>query len=123
MAALRVGAKAPEFELKTLDDGKFALSQELGSGPVVLAFFKVSCPTCQYALPFLERLYVAYAKNGVTLVGISQNETLKNANTTGPLPSSWLRANFPPSKVFNSNSGAFAPTLNAAIRTLLQVET
>src|SRR6202034_1394171 len=38
------------------------------------AFFKVSCPTCQYALPFLERLYKAYAKNGVTLVGISQND-------------------------------------------------
>ena len=74
MAALTVGAKAPEFELKTLDGKKFSLSDELARGPVVAAFFKVSCPTCQYALPFLERLYKAYAKNGVTLVGISQND-------------------------------------------------
>jgi hypothetical protein len=27
---------------------------------VVLAFFKISCPTCQYAFPFLERLHRAY---------------------------------------------------------------
>jgi peroxiredoxin len=40
----------------------------------VLAFFKVSCPTCQYALPFLERLHKAYGQNGVTLVGVSQND-------------------------------------------------
>jgi thiol-disulfide isomerase/thioredoxin len=39
----------------------------------VLVFFKVSCPTCQYALPFYERLFKAYGRNGVTLVGISQN--------------------------------------------------
>ena len=78
MAALTVGAKAPEFELKTLDGKKFSLSDELARGPVVAAFFKVSCPTCQYALPFLERLYKAYAKNGVTLVGISQNDAKGN---------------------------------------------
>ena len=40
----------------------------------MLAFFKVSCPTCQYALPFLERLHKAYGHNGVTLVGVSQND-------------------------------------------------
>ena len=79
MAALTVGAKAPEFELKTLDGKKFSLSDELARGPVVAAFFKVSCPTCQYALPFLERLYKAYAKNGVALVGISQNDTKETA--------------------------------------------
>ena len=79
MAALTVGAKAPEFELKTLDGKKFSLSDELARGAVVLAFFKVSCPTCQYALPFLERLYKAYAKNGVTLVGISQNDAKETA--------------------------------------------
>jgi peroxiredoxin len=46
---------------------------------VVLAFFKVSCPTCQYAFPFFERLYQAYARKGVTLVGISQNEAKDTA--------------------------------------------
>jgi len=74
MAALATGAKAPDFELKTLDGKKFSLSEQLAKGPVVLAFFKVSCPTCQYAMPFLERLYKAYKDKGVTLVGVSQND-------------------------------------------------
>jgi peroxiredoxin len=73
MAALATGTKAPDFELKTLDGKPFSLGEELARGPVVLVFFKVSCPTCQYALPFYERLYQAYGQNGVTLVGVSQN--------------------------------------------------
>ncbi len=74
MAALATGTKAPAFELKTLNGKQFSLTDALARGPVVLAFFKVSCPTCQYALPFLDRLYKAYRHNGVTLVGISQND-------------------------------------------------
>jgi peroxiredoxin len=74
MAALTTGAKAPEFELKAMDGKRFVLSEEVARGPVVLAFFKVSCPTCQYTLPFLERLYRAYGRTNVTLVGISQND-------------------------------------------------
>lgn len=79
MAALATGAKAPEFELKTLDSKKFSLSEQLAKGPVVLTFFKVSCPTCQYAMPFLERLYRAYRDKGVTLVGVSQNDAKETA--------------------------------------------
>ncbi|HTS34859.1 MAG TPA: TlpA disulfide reductase family protein [Candidatus Solibacter sp.] len=74
MPALANGTKAPQFELKTLEGKQFSLADELACGPVVLAFFKVSCPTCQYALPFLERLHQAYGQNGVKVVGISQNE-------------------------------------------------
>ncbi len=79
MAALTVGAKAPEFELNTLDGKQFSLGAELVRGPVVLAFFKVSCPTCQYAFPFLERLHKAYRDQSVTLVGISQNSAKDTA--------------------------------------------
>ena len=79
MAALANGTKAPEFELKSVDGKRFSLSDELVRGPVVLAFFKVSCPTCQYAFPFLERLYKAYGQKGVTLVGISQNDASETA--------------------------------------------
>jgi len=79
MTALATGTKAPEFELNTANGEKFSLSRKLVDGPVVLAFFKVSCPTCQYALPFLERLYKAYGNNGVTLVGVSQNDAKDTA--------------------------------------------
>jgi peroxiredoxin len=74
MTALATGTKAPDFELKTLDGKAFSLSNELSSGPVILAFFKVSCPTCQYAFPFLERLHKAYGHNGAKLFGVSQND-------------------------------------------------
>lgn len=73
MVALAIGKKAPGFELNTLDGKSFSLTDTLVRGPVVLAFFKVSCPTCQYAFPFLDRLHKAYAVNGVCLIGISQN--------------------------------------------------
>jgi peroxiredoxin len=79
MTALAAGTKAPEFKLKTLDGKQFSLADELARGPVVLAFFKVSCPTCQYAFPFFERLYKAYGKSGVTFVGVSQNDAKETA--------------------------------------------
>ena len=75
MTALAAGTKAPEVELKTMDGKKFSLQAELARGPVVLVFFKVSCPTCQYALPMFERLHKAYGQRKVTLVGLSQNDS------------------------------------------------
>jgi peroxiredoxin len=74
MTALAAGTKAPDVELKTMDGRKFSLQAELARGPVVLVFFKVSCPTCQYALPMFERLHKAYGQKNVTLVGVSQND-------------------------------------------------
>jgi peroxiredoxin len=82
MTALATGTKAPQFTIKTMDGKSFSLSEALARGPVVLAFFKISCPTCQYAFPFLERLYKAYGKNGVTLVGIAQNDAEEVASFT-----------------------------------------
>ena len=79
MTALASGSRAPEFYLKTLDGQKFSLAEKLAKGPIVLAFFKVSCPTCQYAFPFLERLYKSYGNHGVLLVGVSQNDASETA--------------------------------------------
>lgn len=79
MAALTAGTKAPEVELKTMDGKRFSLREELARKPVVLAFFKVSCPVCQYAFPFLERLHKAYGNKGVALVGVSQNDLKETA--------------------------------------------
>jgi cytochrome c biogenesis protein CcmG/thiol:disulfide interchange protein DsbE len=73
MAALSPGISAPDFNLPTIKDEKFSLRAALARGPVVAAFFKVSCPVCQYAFPFLERIYQAHGKRSVTWVGISQN--------------------------------------------------
>jgi len=79
MTALTAGTKAPDFQLKSMDGKRFSLQEELGRRPVVLAFFKVSCPVCQYAFPFLERLHKAYGQTKVTLVGVSQNDPQETA--------------------------------------------
>ena len=74
MPALESGVQAPEIELTALDGRKFSLSVARSRGPVVVAFFKVSCPVCQLAFPYLERIFKAYSKSGrFTLVGISQD--------------------------------------------------
>ncbi len=77
MAALPAGTKAPDFSLPVSggkDGGKFSLQAALQQGPVVAAFFKVSCPTCQYAFPYLERIHKAHGDKKITVVGISQND-------------------------------------------------
>jgi peroxiredoxin len=73
MSALAPGTQAPDFTLSAMDDKPFSLRAVLARGPVVAAFFKISCPTCQYAFPFLQRIYQAHGNKGVTIVGISQN--------------------------------------------------
>lgn len=80
MTALTAGTRAPDFKLQSMDGKQFSLQEALVRGPVVAVFFKVSCPVCQYALPFVERIYKAHAQGKVTLVGVSQNEKKDTAN-------------------------------------------
>jgi len=80
MATLKAGALAPDFTLPTMEGKKFSLRDALARGPVLAAFFKVSCPTCQYAFPFLERIHKTYGNKNVTIVGVSQNEKKDTAS-------------------------------------------
>src|ERR1700687_367081 len=73
MTNIVAGNTAPGFSLKAFDGSEFSLSKSLERGPVVAAFFKVSCPVCQFTFPFLERLYKRYGSDGVTFLGISQD--------------------------------------------------
>lgn len=66
--------KAPGFSLKALDNREYSLKTLLERGPVVAAFFKISCPVCQFTFPFLERLYKRYGGDNVTFIGISQDD-------------------------------------------------
>jgi len=71
---------APGFSLKALDNKQYSLNTLLERGPVVAAFFKISCPVCQFAFPFLERLYKSYGGDGVTFLGISQDDARATQN-------------------------------------------
>jgi peroxiredoxin len=73
MTHIVAGNPAPNFSLKSLDAKEFSLATALKKGPVVLAFFKVSCPVCKFTFPFLERLYQRYKSDSVTFLGISQD--------------------------------------------------
>lgn len=68
------GKNAPHFSLKALDGKEYSLDALLARGPAVLAFFKISCPVCQFTFPFLQRISERFAGKGVSVVGISQDD-------------------------------------------------
>jgi peroxiredoxin len=74
MTNIGAGNIAPGFSLKGLDGKEYSLGALLQQGAVVAAFFKMSCPVCQFTFPFLERLHKRYGGNGVTFLGISQDD-------------------------------------------------
>ncbi len=65
------GSRAPGFRLARLEGGEATLAELTAHGPVLLAFFKVSCPVCQMTLPYLDRLQ---APGGLSLYAVSQND-------------------------------------------------
>src|SRR3954467_2066924 len=79
MPALTAGIKAPDFSLPIVQGEKFSLASALEAGPVALVFFKVSCPVCQMAFPFFERLHQAYRGKNVRVIGVSQDSAADTA--------------------------------------------
>jgi len=70
------GDKAPSFTLRDAAGNEYSLAEELRKGPVIAAFFKISCPVCQFTFPFLERLHKAYGASTATFLAISQDNAL-----------------------------------------------
>jgi peroxiredoxin len=71
---LDVGELAPDFDLDALSGGRRTLSALSAGKPLLLAFYKVSCPTCQYTFPFLERLYRGRSNQEIAMYAISQDD-------------------------------------------------
>jgi peroxiredoxin len=63
---LAEGVIAPDLTI-----GEWSLAAALNKGAVLLVFFKISCPTCQLTMPFLERL-----AGTVQLVAVSQDDRI-----------------------------------------------
>ena len=92
MTKIEIGQIAPGFSLNSLDGKDYSLDSLLERGPVVLAFFKISCPVCQFTFPFLQRLFERYGGNGVSFLGISQDDDAQHqGNSTRNLALSSLR--------------------------------
>jgi peroxiredoxin len=67
---LQAGDIAPEFQIIDITGAERSLDELLATDAVVLAFFKVSCPTCQLTMPFLERFY----SQRQLVYGVSQDD-------------------------------------------------
>jgi peroxiredoxin len=78
MPTIIAGTEAPPLSLKTADGQPFSVMTALKSqAPVVLAFFKTSCPVCQTTFPFLERLHQRFPDTPIW--GISQDDAAETA--------------------------------------------
>lgn len=71
---LTAGAAAPGIQLPDLNGSNWTLAEALKNGPVLLAFFKIACPTCQLTLPFLQRLADSESAATPHLVAVSQDD-------------------------------------------------
>ncbi len=80
---LKAGDGAPDFELPVLtgkgevDHSKGVpelqtLKDLLGRGSALLVFVKEDCPTCEYALPLVDRIYQNYPGSKASIVVIAQ---------------------------------------------------
>jgi peroxiredoxin len=75
MKQLPSGSQAPDFQLKTLAGQAFRLADALRNGPVVLAFYKASCPTCQFTFPYLQRIHSAGGTvSKAQIIAVSQDD-------------------------------------------------
>jgi peroxiredoxin len=61
---------APPFTLQDLNGATHSLTELLSTSPVLLAIYKISCPTCQLTLPFLNCI----AGGKLQIVAISQDD-------------------------------------------------
>jgi peroxiredoxin len=79
---LEPGERAPEFQLNDAQARTWSLRDLVAKGPVVVAFFKTTCPVCQLALPFLDRLHRGQGAPGISIFGISQDDSASTREFT-----------------------------------------
>jgi peroxiredoxin len=70
----RLGIGAKTFELTSVSGETLRLEDLLAKGPAVAVFFKVSCPTCQLAMPYVQRILDSAGSVGPQLIAVSQDD-------------------------------------------------
>lgn len=99
---LAPGSPVPALSPAGLDGGNLSLAAV--AGPALLAFFKVSCPTCQFTFPYLER--IAGSASGLSIAGISQDSATASGDfarafgLTFPIYLDESKAGYPASNAF-----------------------
>jgi mycoredoxin-dependent peroxiredoxin len=71
---LKVGDKAPDFTLKSHQDGDVALSSFAGKKNVILVFYPLDfSPVCSVQIPDYQSSYKAFKQHQVEILGISRD--------------------------------------------------
>lgn len=71
-----MSARAPEVSLQASEGGDVTTSRLVAGSnglPLLLVFFKTSCPTCKLSWPYLQKLHAAYGGKSVRVVGVAQD--------------------------------------------------
>jgi cytochrome c biogenesis protein CcmG, thiol:disulfide interchange protein DsbE len=76
--ALDPGARAPEIGLRDLEGNQITMAGLRGR-VVVVDFWASWCEPCADSMPLYERLYTQYREQGLTVLGISQDQRVENA--------------------------------------------
>ncbi|MBI3448816.1 MAG: TlpA family protein disulfide reductase [Acidobacteria bacterium] len=64
----QAGERAPEISLPGIPEG---------CGHLLVVFYKDTCPTCQYTMPFVERIHRELAPRGGRIVAIAQDDAAR----------------------------------------------
>ncbi|MBI4303934.1 MAG: TlpA family protein disulfide reductase [Chloroflexi bacterium] len=70
----RLGEKAPDFQLKSLDGSSVSLSGLQGS-PVLINFWATWCPPCREEMPYLQKIHDKYSSKGLKMLAIDIGES------------------------------------------------
>lgn len=71
--APQVGARAPDFELPRVSGSPMRL-RDLRGKAIILNFWATWCPPCLGEMPRLQQAYERFAKHGLVVIGIDQQE-------------------------------------------------
>ena len=71
-STLAAGDKVVDYTLKDTAGVVRSSAEARANGLLLYAFYKRTCGTCQYALPFLQRFQDYYAGKGFQIWGVAQ---------------------------------------------------
>lgn len=72
MSMLGIGALAPHFTLLGIDGREYSVPRDTSGQPALFVFFKTTCPTCDVAFPYINRLKEHYP-DGWNIWAIAQD--------------------------------------------------
>ncbi|WP_373228600.1 TlpA disulfide reductase family protein [Cohnella sp.] len=76
---IRIGNKAADFTLTTIDGKEVSLSDYRGKR-VLLNFWATWCPPCKAEMPHMEKFYKEYQQDDIVVLGVNLTNTEKSSD-------------------------------------------